>query len=54
MGMSLSFFAHGESVVYGQTTWTGALSPVPEPSTLILSSLGLAGIGLNAFRRRKK
>ena len=49
--ISPGFFITLTAIFDGQIVATGT---VPEPSTFVLGGMGLAGLGMAAFRRRKK
>jgi hypothetical protein len=45
--------AYGEETSIGFGVGTFALTPVPEPSTWAMMTLGFAGLGLLAYRRAR-
>jgi hypothetical protein len=52
-GVNQSFIAAGVTNPWGLDIAQDAIAPVPEPGTFMLAALGLAALGLVAWRRRK-
>jgi PEP-CTERM motif len=57
LSLDTSFNSDNPTPVYGITgtaSLKGNIAPIPEPTTLSLFGMGLAGLGFGALRRRRK